>query len=291
LEEWTTFLNYLVAEGWLDQADGALLLGRRAEKQFGARSFFRLYAVFESPGVLTVRHGNQDIGTIQAWFAGQLLGRSKTFRLAGRAWAADEIDLQRGFVRARPAASGVVPAWTGRPAGFSRPVCESILRLLSETGYPEGLSEAARGWVDHARDQLDTVPFEGRSRPLVQEPDRVVWYTFAGSRINLVLSRLIEAETSLCSSISNLSVKLRGPVGIVEGAAMKVVGQLATGDLPNMDEWAAFDPMARAMLLSSFQSCLPATFEQEYLRAAFLDIEGAKKWAAEVDVGLSRSET
>ena len=44
--------------------------------------------------------------------------------------------------------------------------------------------------------------------------------------------------------------------------------------------------------LSAFQTCLPDALEQEFLRAAFLDVEGAKRWAAEVETvdatGLER---
>ena len=133
--------DLLLAEGWLEEADGVLLIGRRAEKSFGARNFFRLCAVFESPSVLTVLHGNREVGTIQSWFAGQLTAK-KAFRLAGKGWTAEEIDLDRGIIRARPAAAGVVPSWTGRPSGFSRAVCERILELIIGEGAPEGASAA-----------------------------------------------------------------------------------------------------------------------------------------------------
>jgi hypothetical protein len=36
-------------------------------------------------------------------------------------------------------------------------------------------------------------------------------------------------------------------------------------------------------MLSAFQACLPDAFEQEFLRAAWLDVEGARRWAGEVE--------
>jgi ATP-dependent Lhr-like helicase len=284
-EEWTRLFDWMVAEGWLDESDGSLLLGTRAEKVFGARNFFRLYAVFESPNLLTVRHGNQEIGTIQAWFAGQLTGSQKAFRLAGRGWVAEEIDLNRGQVRARPAPAGVVPTWSGRPTGFSRPVCERIRDLLSSQAEPEGLSEAARGWLAHARQQLAHVPHRGRLRPVLIEDEHLVWYTFAGSQINAVLARLLQHAGSP-PSISNLRVKIRGTRSELVERMLRAHEALADDALPPLDEWATFDPTARSATLSSFQACLPEELEQEYLRGALLDIDGARRWAREVDVAL-----
>lgn len=284
--EWDALFDWMTAEGWLDIADGTLLLGTRAEKVFGARNFFRLYAVFESPDVLTVRYGNQEIGTIQAWFAGQLTGAQKAFRLAGRGWVAEEVDLARGQVRARPAPAGVVPTWSGRPSGFSRPVCERILALLAAKGHPEGLSEAAKGWLDHAREQMAHVPLGDNVRPVVIEGDDLVWYTFAGSRINAVLARLLEHAGSK-ATISNLRVKVRGARQGMADRIVSVQEALVSGDLPPVEEWAWFDSTTRAAKLSAFQACLPEAFEQEYLRAAFLDVEGARRWAGEVEIGLA----
>ena len=42
---------------------------------------------------------------------------------------------------------------------------------------------------------------------------------------------------------------------------------------------ARFDATTRACVISSFQQCLPDEIEQEVLREAFLDVEGAKRWA------------
>jgi ATP-dependent Lhr-like helicase len=282
VEEWGQLFDWMTAEGWLEEADGALLLGRRAERTFGAKNFFRLYAVFEAPALLTVRYGSQEIGTIQSWFAGQLVGGHKAFRLAGRGWVADEVDLARGQVRARPAAAGVVPSWSGRPTGFSRPVCERIRALLSGSDAPPGLSEAAGGWLAHARQQLAHVPKNGPERPILVEDDHLVWYTFAGSRINAVIARLLE-HGGATASISNLRVKVKGAHPARSDLILRIHEALASDTLPPLEAWAWFDSTLRSATLSSFQECLPEAFEQEYLREALLDIDGARQWAREVE--------
>lgn len=282
--EWAELLRWMLAEGWLEEADGALLLGQRAERVFGARNFFKLYAVFDSPAVLTVRSGSLEVGTIQSWFAGQLT-RGKAFRLAGRGWVADEIDLRAGIIQARPAPAGVVPSWTGRPASFSRPVCERILDLLLSDQIPAGLSDAAQGWLAHAREQVRPLPLQGRVRPLVRDDDRSVWHTFAGARINLVLARLLEHHTGAVTSVSNLSVKIRSLRPDLLDQVIEVQEALCAGELPDIATWARIDSSTRVACLSVFQECLPDSFEQEFLRGTFLDVEGAEQWARGIEVG------
>ncbi len=285
-EELAGLLVHLVEEGWLDEVDGALLLGQRAEKAFGARNFFKLYAVFEAPTTLSVKVGNEEVGTLQSWFAAQLTGRQRTFRLAGRSWEATEVDLDRGVVRARPAATGRVPAWSGRSSAYSRTVCERILDLLQSDRLPEGCDGEAAMWLAAAREATAGVSATGRLRPLVADGDRVVWHTFAGARINLVLGRLLTHLTGWAASTSNLSVKVkRADLTGVREAAVHVQELLAGRSEPPMDEWAAFDATNRSMVLSAFQGCLPDAAEQEYLRGVLLDVEGARRWAGEVLVG------
>ncbi|GDX78535.1 ATP-dependent helicase [Deltaproteobacteria bacterium] len=285
LDEFATLVAHLRTEGWLDEADGVLMLGQRAEKVFGGRNFFKLYAVFDSPQVLTVRHAGHDIGTIQSWFVGQLAGGKRAFRLAGRAWATEDIDLKSGTIRVRPAPAGVVPSWTGRPAAFSRVVCERILDLLVSNEVPLGVSPTAAAWLEHAREQVRGLGLGGRLRPVVRDDDRLIWYTFAGARINLVLARLLTATLGVEATVSNISVKIKGVrPAIVEGL-VAVQEMLVEGDLPPVDEWGRFDTDTRTAVLSAFQACLPDEFEQEFLRTAFLDVAGAVQWAREVEVG------
>ena len=274
VSEWACVLDHLESEGWIDLIDRALVLGRRAEKTFGARNFYRLYAVFDAPESVVVRVGNEEIGTLQRWFAMQLVGTQRLFRLAGRSWEALEVDLAHGVVRAQPAGRGQVPTWSGRPGSFSRTVCERILAILQATGVPEGADDAAAHWLEKARQAA--APAE---RGVVVEAERTVWHTYAGGKINAVLARLLEHRAGYTTSFSNLSVKIRATRPEVREDALRVVEALAGDELPEFEAWARFDATTRACVISSFQQCLPDEIEQEVLREAFLDVEGAKRWA------------
>ena len=66
---------------------------------------------------------------------------------------------------------------------------------------------------------------------------------------------------------------------------MRVVEALATDALPPLDVWASFDTEKRSAVLSTFQGHLPAAAEQEVLRDALPDVDGAAAWAADVEAG------
>lgn len=277
-------VDHLTVQEWLDAADGALILGRRAETRFGARNFFKLYSVFEAGETLVVRHGNTLIGTLDRWFVLMLSGNRPLFRLAGRGWKITEMDLARGVLRVVPAQAGEAPQWTGRPELFGRRICEQILDLLKADRVPQGLDETGDMWLAHARGLLAQVPVSRAVRPLVREEKQTVWHTFAGNGINSVLARLLTHFGGGGTSVSNLSVKIKGTGERAKEAALRVQEALVDDELPPLDDWAEFDTAKRTAILSAFQECLPAEAEQAFLRDALLDVAGARAWAAQVEI-------
>jgi ATP-dependent helicase Lhr and Lhr-like helicase len=283
--ELAALVDHLTVQGWLEAIDGALVLGRRAEKRFGARNFFKLYSVFEAGETLVVRHGNTLIGTLDRWFVLMLSGNRPLFRLAGRGWKITEMDLARGVLRVVPAPAGEAPQWTGRPEMFGRRVCEQILDLLKSDQVPEGMDETGEIWLAHARGLLAQVPVSQAVRPLVRDEKQSVWHTFAGNGINSVLARLMTHFGAGATSVSNLSVKIKGNEANAREAALRAQEALVGDDLPPVEEWGEFDTAKRTAVLSSFQECLPAEAEQAFLRDSLLDLAGARAWATQIEMG------
>jgi ATP-dependent Lhr-like helicase len=285
-------ITHLVKMGWVEQVDGLLVVGRLAEQAFGARNFFKLYAVFDSPEALTVRHGSQEIGTLQTWFAIQLSGPRKCFRLAGRGWEVKDLDLKRRTVSVVPAAGGVVPSWTGRPGAYSTRVCETIRDLLVETDVPAGCDDTAGAWLAHVRGLVEHLRLEDlRRRPVERREDHTTWHTFAGARVNLVLGRWVTAELGLACTASNLALRIKSTDAGLGGRVRELLARLRAEGVSQDDEWAEIDSERRQHLLSQFQHCLPPEAEQEWLRRQLFDVDGALRWVhrdlAHLDVTAS----
>ncbi len=281
-EELRHLLEHLLTHRWLDEHDGALMLGTEGERVFGARHFFRLYAVFDTGETVTVRHGQESVGTLDRWFVMQLSPRRPVFRLAGRAWKMVELDGKRSLLRVIPATSGAAPQWTGRASALGRKVCERVLEIVLGNDTPEHLDGPCRTWLAHARELYASVGADATTRPITVSDGKITWHTFAGLGINSVLARLIEYGGGPKVSVSNLALKTRGSARSFEEAALRAHEALAADKLPALDEWAELDTDKRSSILSSFQQCLPKGPEQEYLRETLLDVYGACCWAREV---------
>jgi hypothetical protein len=139
-------------------------------------------------------------------------------------------------------------------------------------------------WLSHARELLAQVPVSRAVRPLVREEKQTLWHTFAGTGINSVLARLMTHFGAGATSVSNLSVKIKGSENSAREAALRVQEALVGDELPPVEEWGEFDTAKRTAVLSAFQECLPAKAEQAFLRDALLDVVGARAWAREVEI-------
>ena len=126
------------------------------------------------------------------------------------------------------------------------------------------------------------VPVSERESPVARDGDRTIWQTFAGARTNAVLARLLEQETRTPTPIGNLSMKIRSTRADIVEQVIEVQEAFVSGEMPG--EWARIDNSTWAASLSAFQECLPEEFQQEFLRGAFLDVEGARAWAGEIVV-------
>ncbi|MCA9558898.1 MAG: DEAD/DEAH box helicase [Myxococcales bacterium] len=113
-------LDHLLAEDVLTEVDSRFILGDRGQRLYGFANFRELYAVFSAPPVLTVLHGRQQIGTVDAWFAQQeTTDKGLSFVLGGRAWKVTGIDFCRGRCHVKPADVGTPQvAW---PPGATGP--------------------------------------------------------------------------------------------------------------------------------------------------------------------------
>lgn len=287
-DELRGLIEHMVRQQWLDELDGALMLGTEAERVFGRRNFFKLYAVFDTGETFTVRHGQEQVGTLDRWFVFQLSPARPIFRLAGRSWKMVDMDAKRNTLRVVPAESGKAPQWTGRPSGLSRTVCERILELLIGDEEPQNLDATCQSWLMHARDLHSDLQLNSQARPIATDGGKVTWHTFAGTGINSVLARLIEHFGGPSVSVSNLAIRARSNPEAFEAAAMRAVEALAEDDVPPLDDWAEIDVEKRTNVLSGFQQCLPAEAEQEFLRWALLDVEGAVTWAQEREIASGR---
>ncbi|HMJ14856.1 MAG TPA: hypothetical protein VK524_25765 [Polyangiaceae bacterium] len=82
----------VLAEGILHEDGGKLSLGERGQRLYGRKNFAELYTVFSAPRTLTVMHGHEALGQVDASFAQATDLEKLSFTLAARTWRAKHID-------------------------------------------------------------------------------------------------------------------------------------------------------------------------------------------------------
>lgn len=277
--EYDELLAFMLREDYLFESGGLLSMGQKAEKVFGKKNFLELYAVFSTPVLYRVHtETGRDLGSLEQNFVDRLVDDMSCFLLGGRAWMVLRVNHEEKIVRVQPAPRGKKPSWGGFiPQHLGFEVCQKMAQILTEdTEYPfvdERGMTVIREWRDDLGNLLKS------SVDCLQEDDRgVLWWTFAGGRINHTLKYALEWGEGWKVIADNFSLRVSG-----NGAT----GEVVRGALDNLRGRAFWDdPENRARLLakvpdyrlSKFQRALPPRFEVEVVGAYLLDFEGAREF-------------
>ncbi|MFC4313005.1 DEAD/DEAH box helicase [Steroidobacter flavus] len=278
VEERESIVRHMVASDILVEADARLALGARGEKLYGARNFLELYAVFSTPRVLRVMHGQMEVGVVDASFLEDTERKIPNFILAGRPWHIVGVDWRAGTCAVEPAREGSYPRWFGLPVSLDRSLCQAMRRVLCSRQNDASWSTRAVAALDAQRQLhafLDEDP-----QPLEEEPDgRFRWWSFAGGAGNRVLAGLLELEIGERVSPSNTFITFSNGAAKSRAVIHRAIDALAACTLTWRDAIRLVDPSQRSRI-SKFQPCLPPAIEHGLIARETMSIEDANETLA-----------
>ena len=272
--EYEDLISHMKRGEWLFESGGLLVMGRAAEKAFGKKNFLELYAVFSTPVLYAVEtESARPVGSLEQAFVDRLVDDMSTFLLGGRPWLVLRVNHDDRVVRVQPAPRGKKPSWGGFiPQFLGREVCEEMRAVLMGSDEHPFLDERAKTSLAEWRAELG--PTLGRGAMLF-DGDTLVWWTFAGGRINQTLKYALEWKGSWKVSSDNFSLSIQGA-----GVGFREVGRVVA-ELGSPGAWEDAD-LRRALLskvpdyrLSKFQKVLPDPIQVEMVGAYLLDFAGA----------------
>ena len=264
----------MLSEGILADVEGRLVLGERGERLYGAKHFMELFAVFSVPPVLKVMHGNQEVGTIDAFFA---QGRGEgplCFVLGSRSWQVVSINWKAGACLVKPATEGAYPRWMGRPVLLSQALCRAIYEVLCDDTTDNAWSKRALDVVGRVREEHAFV-HDGPA-PIVSAADHTAWWTFGGGRANTLLSLLLQRELGEKVTANNLFIRFSGEAAKSEVAIRQAIAALAEPGAISYEAASTLLPESARSRLSKFQPCLPEGLELQLAARTLLDLDGAR---------------
>lgn len=264
----------------LVDADARLSLGARGERLYGARNFLELYAVFSTPRVLRVMHGQNEVGVVDASFLQDKERQSPNFVLAGRPWRIVGVDWKGGTCSVEPAEAGGYPRWFGQPVSLARALCQAMRRVLRDGQQDASWSKRAVTAIEALRTShafLDDAPL-----PLVEDQDgRYRWWTFAGGAGNRVLAGLLERELGARVSPANTFITFADGAADSSVAVRQAIDTLAVRTPLSWPDVASLVDAGHRSRVSKFQPCLPPVIESGLIARETMSVDDANETLSE----------
>ena len=278
--EFTELVEWLLLDGGLIETGGRLVWGPKAERRLGRKNFQVIYAVFSSPQTYTVSDAaGRVLGTLQQDFVDRLVEQVSAFLLAGRAWSVDRILHAERAVRVFPAPRGREPTWGGyTPQFLGFEVCQRVRGVLAGSDAAPYLHATAAAALNVKRRAFEDV-FAGGD--IEEDHDELRWWTFAGGRINNTLKHALLAVAGEWKVVTdNYVLKVRGASG--RHALAEARQRLRDPSLWESAElWRDVAASLPGYRLTKFQDFLPEGIMREMLGNYLLDIDGARRVAAD----------
>ena len=270
-------VEHMLEKDILRDDSGRLWLGEKGEKLYGRAGFRALYAVFESPRMMTVRHATQEIGTIDSSFLASLQepGVLGAFALGGRTWEVLDIDWSRGRCTVKPAEVGRSPRWSGGPRHLGYELCQAMRGVLvDDDDDPRWSARACKTIAglraEHAflRDGDDLIE-KGRSE--------ITWHNFAGGAANVLLARILERELGGHVISRNTSLSFTKEAAESKVAVRNALAKLGDDGRPSWRDALRFAPDATQTRVSKFLPCLPDDQARALLVEKLVDLTTARR--------------
>ncbi len=282
--EYDRLLRWMLRDRSLVLVSGRLVIGPKAEKRFGRRNFMELYAVFSSPQSYSVvgKNGN-PIGTLTQTFVDRLVEGASCFLLGGRAWVVLRVQHQERVLTVEPAPRGKQPTWGGfLPQFLGYELGQRIRAVLAGDEDYAYLDEPARAVLSERRQSMEDVFARGSIEQAESSAGpELLWWTFAGGRINSTLRYALEAVGGSWKVIpDNFFVKVRGE-HLDEAQLRAAIERLSDLELwENEKIWAEIASDLPNYRLSKFQVLMPPWIEREVVASHLLDVAGAWRFVS-----------
>ncbi|PWK14886.1 DEAD/DEAH box helicase [Tumebacillus permanentifrigoris] len=272
-------LEWMLAEDWMEIVEGKCIPGTNGEKLVRSRDF---YAVFQSPALYKVLHGNRQVGSIEA---NPLVMVGESLLLGGATWTITTLDEKRGVVYVEPAFDGKKPIWLSGSRYIHSEIADRMYAVYTSEQDLDYLSPRAWHRLKEVRHIATMLGWTAGAR-IIQEGSRTLtFYDFAGTRRQNAMATLLrgwlrEQDLTLTVKQSAFSVALEG--GEIEKGLGKRALNFLVDTLHRGDE-ERYLLMGRGVEPeksppTKFAGYLPKNFQLWIEDEIERDLEGLRKW-------------
>jgi ATP-dependent Lhr-like helicase len=264
-------IKFMLEKGYLQKVEEALIVGLEAERVVNSKEF---YSVFKTSPDMSVKHNMNVIGYLPD--SPQIRVDENVF-LAARIWKIVGVDKNDKVIEVQPAQDGKRPVFIGGGGKVHPRIWKKMLEiLLSPSAAVTNIDEEGIRAIMELRKEFSTLGFSLSTRPLLQKNNKVVWYTFTGTRINNTLLFLLKKEAGNKVLYFDESSQFE-----IEGS-LENAKKLLKKAAQSLDQ---FDPLLQKSLeetnsftYSKWGDYLNIEFKHSLLRFNYFDVEGTKEY-------------
>jgi hypothetical protein len=241
-------------------------LGEVGEAEFGRRHFESIISTFNSPLLLTVLHGQREMGFIDPLSIQTADGNAPTLILAGRYWRVVTSDWKSRVVYVEPSENKGKASWLGSSKALRFDLCQTMKQVLVDGKVPATLSNRAKARLENLSSSFEALDAEKSTAVKSVKDGRSEWrwWTFAGGGANFLLSEVMFLAGNKPTAYDNLSLKLK--------AEPILSNEVELPDRFSPQGEKRIKDLAKAL---KFNLCLPDIRQIDVIRGRLIDRRGA----------------
>ena len=196
-EEYQYFIDNMVEKGFIEENGPYLSLGDAFEKEFGKRNFLEFYSVFWPTYEFTVLDGRKTIGSLDSSFVISTLEKGSNFILGGEVWTVAKTDHDNFKLKVKKAKEGGIPNWHSEGGVMDYLLTRKIYDILLGNYNQELLNDFDEVSHKVIKDLEEEGKISGFQKGMIPvqfyfEENRVFIYTFAGFKVNSLISSIFK---------------------------------------------------------------------------------------------------
>lgn len=192
-EKYYELIRFMMQEDYLRLSENELIISARTEKELLWGNWKRLFAVFDSGPMYSVVDGKKHVGMLDVSFA----KNSKLpflFVLGGIEWEAIKINHESQQVSVKKSTKGHIPRWFSMGAlDIPFETAQEVGNILMSDHNLSFLDTEALNGINYLRNTHKDLKWDKDSWVIEKkESGSINIWTFAGSKVNRTLAKLIE---------------------------------------------------------------------------------------------------
>lgn len=207
-EEYLHIIQHLIEIDLIKNNQGYITLKSKFRKDWGAMNYRDFYSVFAPRTEFIVKNGKDEIGTLDPFFIGRLK-MGKSFILAGDSWDVNLIDYERFIVYVSHSKDFVnIPIWISLKPMLDYTISRRIYDILLgnfDTNILDNFNKKTildlKNYTNYVQlfdlDNSQTIINTNKEGNDV----KTYIYSFAGDKVNLVLTNLIATKIKISDII------------------------------------------------------------------------------------------